>query len=241
MGNVYDEHVVGYFDKFTPEYSVERYQDIVSMLRKLKTPRATLLDIGCGAGNILDLVKRECGISKLYGIDVSSKYVELTRARMNCPVWLGSIVDDGFVGSLPHKFDFIMMGAVLHHIVSGTRKGSRSLAQKAVMNSLSLLNNNGYLIIHEPTFGPRYLMDLVFYIKVIFSSMSNERISLFNNVWNNIGAPVVSYYSIPELHQMVEYSGGLVVDSRHEQPNIPELFRKLGIKRMDSTLLVQRK
>lgn len=95
-----------------------------------------MVDVGCGTGNILELVRRETGIRDLCGIDISPNYVSRTKEKLNCDTFLGSVLDRGFVEAVPRKFDFAILGALLHHLVGRTRGESRGYAFAAVANHL---------------------------------------------------------------------------------------------------------
>jgi len=46
-------------------------------------------------------------------------------------------------------------------------------------------------------------MDVVFYVKTLAVKLTSRRLELFDQ-WNNLGAPIASYYTSEELRRMVE-------------------------------------
>jgi SAM-dependent methyltransferase len=201
------EHTTAYFDEHTPEYSVDRLEFAVGAIKRLAAGGGSLVDIGCGTGNILELVARETTVSRIVGIDVSARYLDITRKRLGCEVLHGSITDDGFAGRNSGQFDFALLAAVLHHLVGSTRTQSRRLAERAIVNALSMLKPGGHLVIIEPVFYPPVAMDLVFHMKRFVTRYTEQRVEIFGT-WNNIGAPIVSYYASGELLKMIKRSGG---------------------------------
>ena len=60
-----DWRTVAYFDSYTPEYYEERYNHVVQVINAHPTPGASLIDIGCGNGNILEFIKNRTPVRRL--------------------------------------------------------------------------------------------------------------------------------------------------------------------------------
>lgn len=197
-----DPDTVAYFDDHTHEYSVGRLRRAVEFIRQHRTPDATLVDIGCGTGNVLAHIKRHTGLRTLVGLDVSERSLQLTRERVGAEVHLASVLDDTMVDRFAERFDFAVMAAVLHHLVESTRRQSLRAATRAVQNAVRMVKPGGYLIIIEPTFTPSPPLTALFWTKTLLSKLVHRRLAV-GGYWNNLGAPVVSYYSRKHVLAMV--------------------------------------
>jgi SAM-dependent methyltransferase len=161
-----DAGTEAYFDSWTPEFDASsRFAHAAEWIRRLAGAGSTLVDVGCGSGNVLAYLRDETGLDRLAGIDVSPRYLEQARERVGCETHLGSILDADLVARLAGRFDFAVLGAVLHHLVGCTRRASRERARRAVAHAVSLVRPGGHVILHEPVFYPPWTMDLVFYAK----------------------------------------------------------------------------
>jgi len=236
---VRDDDTIAYFDDHVPEYSVERLELAAKLINERKGEDSALVDIGCGAGNTLHYLRQETGIERLCGIDVSANLLERTRERVQAETHLGSILDRELVEHLACRFDFAVVAAVLHHLIGKSRKQSRQYAALAVRNSLDLLRPGGHLIIMEPVFGPPLAMDTVFWVKKGLTRLTSRRVSLFGH-WNNLGPPVVSYYTPEDLLAMVRAADGAeLTDTLVEEQPLPGGVRMV-LSRADATILARR-
>jgi SAM-dependent methyltransferase len=232
---------VDYFEKNTPEYSVGRIAHAVKAINRLCSESASLVDIGCGTGNILDFIKNETPLQSVCGIDVSPNCLAKTKERVGCETFLGSILDSDFVETLGARYDFGILAAVLHHLVGRTREESKRLALSAIRNSLTLLNDGGYLFIIEPVFYPPFIMDLVFSVKEFVTMLTSMRVEILDK-WNNIGAPLVSYYTIEQLIRMIRRIGHCeILEIDIEERNLTTLFRLALIRRRSDVTIILKK
>lgn len=201
---------------------------------------SSLVDIGCGTGNILKYIKDHTHIEHLYGIDISENYLEKTQENVGCQTLQGSILDDDFAESISNKFDFAILAAVLHHLVGKTRKQSRINASIAISNALKVLKPGGHLLIWEPVFYPEFMMDAVFYAKRFMTKFTSRRIQILGRL-NNIGAPVVSYFTSEQLEGLfADISGCHIADKWIKEKKPTALMRLAGItRRADITLILR--
>ncbi len=217
-----------YFDLHPDDYHPGRIRLATRWIAKISRDDDTLFDVGCGTGRILEAM-HHAGITRLAGCDIAAKALEIAARRVPFEAHRGSILDAGFVSSLG-TYRFVTMAAVLHHIVEPTRRASRRSAEQAVRNAFTLIDPGGRLVIIEPTYRPRWAMTAVFWVKrALVLVVGNRRLELGR--WNNIGAPVVSYYSPDEVVAMVEAAGGKVVRRRDRDRPVHRIPRLLGVSR----------
>ena len=236
-----DAGTEAYFDTRTPEYDAARFAPATEWIGRLATGDSTLVDVGCGSGNVLAYLREATGLQRLAGLDVSPRYLEQARERVGCETHQGSILDPGVVATLGGRFDFAVLGAVLHHLVGRTRRASRERARLALGNALSLVRPGGHLLVLEPVFYPPWMMDVVFYVKTLAVTLTSRRLELFDQ-WNNLGLPVVSYYTNEELHRMVtDDPRAELLELRSVPAYRSSLQRAAGIRREDTTLVVRRR
>ena len=212
-----DADTVAYFDEHVPEYSTGRLGFPAEFIREHRRRDSSIIDIGCGAGNTLAYLREATGIESLCGIDVSEKLLERTRERVpGAETRLGSILDRELVESLGARFDFAVIAAVLHHLIGRSRRDSHRQAAAAIHNALDLLRPGGHLIVVDEAFSPARGADAVFWVKKGVTRVTSRRVGLFG-YWNNIGPPVVSYYTRSQLLEMVAAGGRAeLVGSRSE-------------------------
>lgn len=216
-----------YFNEHTPVYELERFRSAFEFMRKNAASGSTCMDIGCGAGNVLEYVKNELSLT-VSGMDFAENYVTQASKRCGCEIMKGSILDEAFIDGIKKEYDFVLMGAILHHLVGGTRARSERMARSAVRNAMKLLKKNGYLIVIENAYSPSFPMAAIFYVKRLMTVFSNRRVA-FMNGWNNIGAPVVSFYSNEQIRRMIP--ADIVKDESIDYPDLSLVWKLAGIKR----------
>lgn len=224
-----------YFDEYTPSYSIERLKPVIKWLKKIKNSETSLLDVGCGDGSCLQYISRKTGIKNLTGIDESDKYIKIAKKNVTAKF----ICADVLKLEIKEKYDVVIIMAVLHHLIGKSRKESRELSKKTISNCLKILKNDGTLIIFEPVFSNYLMMNILFYLKKALSKISNNRITFFNH-WNNIGAPVVSYFSKESLIKIVKQNGGITEKSKYILAKPKVIYKLLGVKRGDLYLQIKK-
>lgn len=236
-----DQATIAYFDKNVPEYSPERLRHLIATIKQFEKPQSSLADIGCGTGNVLATIKQSTSLKKLWGMDVSRMCLDKTKERVGCETLEGSILDDIFAKHSENKFDFVLVSAVLHHLIGKTRTESKHFARQAIANAMRITAPGGRLLILEPIFEPEMMMDAVFCVKKFVTKFTSERVGI-GGYWNNIGAPIVSYYNFDELLGMIR----TVPSAEVERTFIDErarsvMFRAAGISKAASASIVIRK
>lgn len=111
--------------------SGKKIYDIVSKFRRPQN----VLEIGCGAGGILEVFK-DAG-SEVLGLDFDEEFLDIARAR-KIDVKRGSteVLDEN------NKFDLIILSHVLEHIVEPA---------KFLKQLISFMNDDGLLYIEVPS------------------------------------------------------------------------------------------
>jgi SAM-dependent methyltransferase len=240
-GPMIDTATVRYFDDHLHDYSTKKLRFAINTINSTAEPVHTLVDIGCGTGNTLAHLKTQTQLRHLCGIDVSLNCLAKAKERSGCEIRQGSILDLDFVRSMGPRFDFALLSAVLHHLIGRSRKHSRTLAVRALTNSLKLLKPGGVLIVIEPTFSPRLVMDAVFWVKKAVTLITSDRVPL-GDYWNNIGAPVVSYYTTDEVSDMIRAVGKTELIECHRAKMQLTRIQSLGLIRSheNTTFIVRR-
>jgi ubiquinone/menaquinone biosynthesis C-methylase UbiE len=216
-----------YFNEHTPVYELERFRAAFEFMKENAAPGSTCMDIGCGAGNVLEYVKSELSLS-VSGMDFAENYVAQASKRCGCEILKGSVLDTAFIDGIDKQYDFVLLGAILHHLVGKTRTSSEELARSAVRNAMKLLKKGGHLIIIENAYSPSFPMDVIFYVKRFMTGFSNKRVSFLNG-WNNIGAPVISFYTDEKIRGMIPAE--IIKDESIDYPDLSPLWRLAGIKK----------
>jgi SAM-dependent methyltransferase len=231
-----------YFENFTPTYSLKKYGDVIAFLRADAAPGSSLLDVGCASGRLLRALADETPIVDISGMDISRAYLDQCLARVpSCRTYLGSVVDTNAISTIGRGFTYVVVGAVLHHLVGRTRAESLNYAREGLANSWSLVEPGGALIIEEPTYRPRWLMSALFYTKRFVSSVVSGRVSLFGHN-NNLGEPVVSYLSHEVLAQEAgALPGAVLVLEKRTPRKLTLAWRLIGVRERSGSLLILRK
>jgi SAM-dependent methyltransferase len=238
MGVIKDRETVRYFDEHVPEYNLERLEHVVEAIERVGGQQPSLVDIGCGAGNTLAFLKEQARLGEVCGIDVSEQCLRKTRERVEGRTHCGSILDNAFLREIDAHFDFALLSAVLHHLIGRTRRESRRYAELAIANAAELLKPGGYLIVQEPVYYPIVAMDSLFYVKKLLTKVTAERVTIFNE-WNNIGPPVVSYYTNEQLIEMVEAGGRNEIVAKWIEPERLAPALRPILNKTNTTLVVR--
>jgi SAM-dependent methyltransferase len=235
--SIRDEKTIAYFDSHTPSWSIGRYRQALAFLGEQGRPHHRLIDVGCGSGNILRYVRQHTPVQQVTGMDVSPQYLEMVASNLQCETVLGSVLDEAVIAPRSGQFDFALMGDVLHHLVGRTRKTSQGYGRQAIGNALRLLKPGGYLLILEPCFLPSQIAIPIFYLKVLVTTFSGNRLEFSDQRWLNIGAPVVSFYSQDQLTQLITS----LAEARLISATVARLKKiGLGVRHGRMTFIVQK-
>lgn len=125
-----------YQDKFMDlDLYNDSYDFICSSILK---SNATILEIGCGPGNITKYLLSQRPDYDIFGIDIAPNMIEL--AKKNNPTARFATMDIRNINEIQTKFDGIICGFCLPYL-------SQVDCQKLISDSYNLLNENGLIYI----------------------------------------------------------------------------------------------
>ncbi|MCH5248867.1 MAG: class I SAM-dependent methyltransferase [Lachnospiraceae bacterium] len=139
--NVYYEKMSRYEgDNFLLSPMLKKhYQFIVDTLCKKISSNASILDVGCAFGGLLNTFKEE-GYSNVCGIEPSKKNCEFAKRNYDIHVIQGALGDEN--EELKYKkFDLIILSGVLEHLMD---------IKTSINQCCELLNGNGILAVITP-------------------------------------------------------------------------------------------
>lgn len=123
-----------YQEKFM---DLDIYNDSYDLFLQLIAPKpATILEIGCGPGNISRYLLTKRPDLNITGIDVAPNMVAL--AKQNNPSAQFQVMDAQSINSLQTHFDAIIVGFCLPYL-------DREAVQKLIKDAAQILNKNGVL------------------------------------------------------------------------------------------------
>ena len=109
------ESVEKHFDGIAPDYDFWKeknsyyYSTIKAFISRIIPPGRSVLEVGCGTGEILATMKPKRGV----GIDISKKMVDLASQKFPEYTFIHSPIEDL---QLDEKFDYIIMVDVVDHV-----------------------------------------------------------------------------------------------------------------------------
>ena len=220
-----DDATVSYFDNHCHESGRDRIRGVAKVLRPMLGEDTRLIDVGSGTGANLARLSKALRITDLTALDASAESLSRVRERLpQARTQCVSILDGEALAPLAREYDVVVMAAVLHHLVGSTRRESRALAERGLANAARLARPGGLVVVLEPVFDQRGLGAVVrpngsiFWVKRVVTSVTSRRVPVLG-YWNNIGAPVVSFYSGDEVAGMTSRAGLELVhrDSREQR------------------------
>ncbi|RQP13004.1 MAG: class I SAM-dependent methyltransferase [Chryseobacterium sp.] len=123
-----------YQDKFM---DLDLYNDTYDYIcTSIDKPKAKLLEIGCGPGNITKYLLSKRPDFDILGIDIAPNMIKL--AEMNNPTAHFAVMDSRRINNLDTKYDGIICGFCLPYL-------SHDDSNELIANSYDLLNDNGLL------------------------------------------------------------------------------------------------
>lgn len=229
---------VDYFDNHQHNYSRARIRGVAKLLRGSLGPGSSVIDVGCGSGDNLKRLAEALRVTDVTAMDVSAASLEQAALLMpHAQIARASLLDDAAIAPWQGRFDAVVVAAVLHHLVGSTRKRSRLDAQIGLGNAYSLLKPGGLLVVLEPVFTPRAMVASLFWLKRLVTGVTHDRVPVFG-YWNNIGAPIVSFYSFEEVKAMVEACGATIVREKVDRKSLGYADRL--VSKADSTLIARK-
>ncbi len=128
------------FDEFAEEYA-SRFENVSGYIEQLtfftnqiKAEKPAILELACGPGNVTKFLKNRFPESRILGVDLAPKMIEL--ARKSLPEVDFRVMDVRDISSIPDKFDAVMCSFCLPFL-------SKDDAAKLIADCSSLLNPGG--------------------------------------------------------------------------------------------------
>jgi len=109
------ESVEEHFDEIAHQYDYWKqknsyyYSNIKALISRIIPPGGSVLEVGCGTGEILASMKPKRGV----GIDISKKMIELASKKFPQHTFIHSPIENL---ELDEKFDYIIMVDVVDHV-----------------------------------------------------------------------------------------------------------------------------
>lgn len=123
-----------YQDKFM---DLDLYNDTYDYIcTSIDKPKAKLLEIGCGPGNITKYLLSKRPDFDIFGIDIAPNMIELAKA--NNPTANFAVMDSRQINNLDTKYDGIIGGFCLPYL-------SHTESSELISNSYDLLSDNGLI------------------------------------------------------------------------------------------------
>lgn len=133
---IFNNCAVQYQEKFM---DFDLYHDtFIYFLKAIEKKNASILEIGCGPGNITKFLLNKKPNLKVLGIDIASNMIEL--AKENVPSAAFRVLDCKKINSLNHQFDAVLCGFTLPYL-------NKEEAKELIKDSSKIINKNGILYI----------------------------------------------------------------------------------------------
>jgi 2-polyprenyl-3-methyl-5-hydroxy-6-metoxy-1,4-benzoquinol methylase len=131
---IFDKHANQYQDQFM---QIDLYEKSLKLFcKEINRSDATILDIGCGPGNISQFLINRNSDYHLLGIDIAPKMIEL--AKINNPSAQFTIMNCKDIKQLDKSYDGIVSGFCLPYL-------SKVETVQFITDATSLLNHKGVL------------------------------------------------------------------------------------------------
>ena len=132
-----DKEAIISFIKFAEKK--KKGSDVLEFIKKICHPGSHILDIGCGLGTIIHLLKENLGYT-VFGIEPDRFLAQIVSAHYGFPVF-GGTLEEFLEQPINKKFDFIILHHVFEHFVDPLNK---------LKELESLLSSRGVIYIEVP-------------------------------------------------------------------------------------------
>ncbi len=120
------------------------------IIKDIQVEEGMLLDVGCGNGDFLDLVRLSTNLH-VFGIDTSASRVAMCRER-GMQAFQQTIDEPVFINSNPQQFSFVTMTHVLEHVANPIN---------TMKSAQSILTSSGKIFVSVP-YSPK-VMEIIQY------------------------------------------------------------------------------
>jgi SAM-dependent methyltransferase len=107
-----------------------KWSQLLPLVRRFMPAPRSLLELGCGSGEMLALARRDLGPIDLYGIDLSSRMIEMARARLPEATLIAG--DWSLLADLSLEVDLGLAVDILEHLPDPV-PAARILGQRATL------------------------------------------------------------------------------------------------------------
>jgi len=163
------------------KFTFERYNNIFKLIEPHIKFSSKVLDIGCAMGGFLNYIKTK-GVNKLYGIDLTQKYIDYANQNNSYTIKLGNAESIPFENNL---FDILVIDQVLEHVAN---------PQKVFKEAKRVLKIGGIFCLGVPDasrYGENYFFD--FYWFILREHIQHFDIEHLNLLANSEGFELVEY------------------------------------------------
>lgn len=140
------EEVSRHWRKTGQLFYLERYKEVITILKKINERPLKILDIGCADGYLLEQIIKNIDINQieLFGMDISQNRIALAKKRLNNyknAISL-NIENAERLSYSDNQFDIIISIETLEHLIN---------PQKAINEIKRITKNEGKIIITVPS------------------------------------------------------------------------------------------
>lgn len=135
-------------------FSLQRYDNLFKLISSCVNKDSKILDGGCATGGFLYYLSKK-GLSKLYGFDMSKKYIDQARKNRIGNVKVGDIESIPFND---HSMDLLVVDQVLEHVTEPI---------KAFKEAKRVLTSGGFFCISVPDaarYNKKYFFDFYWFL-----------------------------------------------------------------------------
>jgi len=143
------------YDKFWDFYSVPSYSKTLARINLQEDSK--VLDLGCGTGELLNILEDRFPSSDLTGIDLTEEMLAIAKQKLSSRVelLLGSVTNLPFDSE---SFDWVIMSNIIGHL---------SDKKTALLEAYRVLKNPGRIVITDWTRDFQSMNLVHFYTKLI--------------------------------------------------------------------------
>ncbi len=153
-----------YSQTWDGKYCRKMYDGVLEKIRQI--PFVSLLDVGCGTGAMLTMIKKEYPDMEAFGIDLSEQMIVQARKYNNHGLYL----QIGDVENIPwpdNEFDLLTCNASFHHFPDPMQS----------LNEMNrVLKAKGRLVIADPWWPGKVRQGINYYLKSPFNLSGDVRI-----------------------------------------------------------------
>jgi len=153
-----------YAQTWDGQYCRQMYDTVLAKIRQY--PFISLLDVGCGSGAMLTMLKKEYPAIEAFGIDLSDQMIVQAKMHLDPDIELQT----GDVESMPwpdNKFDLLVCNASFHHYPNPI---------ESLTEMYRVLKSGGRLVIADPWWPGKIRQAINYYLKSPFNQSGDVRI-----------------------------------------------------------------